>query len=70
MNGLPDGANYVRIVNRKEAIAHAIYLAKPGDLVAIAGKGHESYQEINGQRFHFDDREVASTFLEQLRLCR
>ena len=70
VNGLPDGANYVRIVNRKEAIAHAIYLAKPGDLVAIAGKGHESYQEINGQRFHFDDREVASTFLEQLRLCR
>ena len=70
VNGLPDGANYVQIVNRKEAIAHAISLAKPGDLIAIAGKGHESYQEINGQRFHFDDREVASTILEQLRLCR
>lgn len=66
VKGLPDGANYVEIVNRKEAIAYAIGLAKPGDFVAIAGKGHESYQEINGQRFHFDDREVASTILEQL----
>lgn len=70
VDGLPDGANYVQIVNRKEAIAHAICLAKPGDFVAIAGKGHEPYQEINGQRFHFDDREVASVFLEQLRLSR
>ena len=38
-----------------------------GDLVAIAGKGHEPYQEINGVRFDFDDREVASEFLEQLK---
>ena len=67
VSGLSDGANYVEIVNREEAIAHAICLAEPGDFVAIAGKGHESYQEINGQRSHFDDREVASAFLEQLK---
>ena len=40
---------------------------KPGDLVAIAGKGHESYQEINGKRTNFDDREAASACLEQLK---
>ena len=68
VNGLSDGANYIQIVDRKEAIAHAIRMADAGDLVAIAGKGHESYQEINGQRFHFDDLEVASALLEQFRL--
>lgn len=67
VNGLPDCTNYVQIVNRKEAIAHAICLAEPGDLVAIAGKGHESYQEINGKRTNFDDREAASACLEQLK---
>ena len=66
VNGLSDGANYIQIVDRKEAIAHAIRMADAGDLVAIAGKGHESYQEINGQRFHFDDLEVASALLERL----
>lgn len=70
VNGLPDGANHVEIVNRKAAIKHAIEMAEPGDLVAIAGKGHESYQEINGQRFHFDDREIASSSLELLKLSK
>ncbi len=70
VNGLPDGANYIEIVNRKAAIEHAIMIAEPGDLVAIAGKGHESYQEINGQRFHFDDREIASASLELLKLSK
>ncbi len=50
----------VRIVDRREAIDHAIGLAGPGDVVVIAGKGHETYQEIaGGVKLPFDDREVA-----------
>lgn len=67
--GLPDGASYDLLPNRKEAIGYAIGLAKGGDLVAIAGKGHEPYQEIHGVRSHFDDREVAAEFLE-LEICK
>ncbi|HKJ40798.1 MAG TPA: UDP-N-acetylmuramoyl-L-alanyl-D-glutamate--2,6-diaminopimelate ligase [Sunxiuqinia sp.] len=46
------------IVNRKEAIRTACMLAQPGDIVLVAGKGHEDYQEINGVKHHFDDKEV------------
>ena len=63
VDGLPDGASYDLIQDRRAAIGHAIELAKAGDLITIAGKGHEPYQEINGVRFDFDDREVAAEFL-------
>lgn len=46
------------IVNRKEAIKTACMLAKPGDIILVAGKGHEDYQEIKGVKHHFDDKEV------------
>lgn len=46
------------ITDRKEAIKTACHLAKPGDIILVAGKGHEKYQEINGVRHHFDDKEV------------
>lgn len=46
------------IVNRKEAIRTACMMAHKGDVVLIAGKGHETYQEINGVKHHFDDHEV------------
>jgi len=46
------------IVNRREAIKTAIALAKPGDIILVAGKGHENYQDIKGVKHHFDDREV------------
>jgi len=46
------------IVNRKEAIKTACMLAKPGDIILVAGKGHEDYQEIKGVKYHFDDKEV------------
>lgn len=55
----------LRIVGRKDAIKAACQLAAPGDIILIAGKGHETYQEINGERFHFDDKEV---LLEMFRL--
>jgi UDP-N-acetylmuramoyl-L-alanyl-D-glutamate--2,6-diaminopimelate ligase len=53
------------IVDRKEAIKTACHLAKPGDIILLAGKGHEKYQEINGVRHHFDDKEILT---EQLNL--
>lgn len=46
------------IVDRREAIRTACMLAHKGDVVLIAGKGHEDYQEIQGVKHHFDDREV------------
>ncbi|WP_231461954.1 UDP-N-acetylmuramoyl-L-alanyl-D-glutamate--2,6-diaminopimelate ligase [Pedobacter sp. Leaf132] len=46
------------ILDRKEAIKTACHLAQSGDIILIAGKGHEKYQEINGVRNHFDDKEI------------
>lgn len=46
------------IVNRREAIRTACMLAKTGDIILVAGKGHEDYQEIKGVKHHFDDKEV------------
>lgn len=54
------------IENRAEAIRTACMLAQSGDVVLVAGKGHETYQEINGVRHHFDDREVVAQCFEQL----
>jgi len=51
-------AKVLSIVNRKEAIRTACMLAKSGDIILVAGKGHEDYQEINGVKHHFDDKEV------------
>ncbi|MBI4082315.1 MAG: UDP-N-acetylmuramoyl-L-alanyl-D-glutamate--2,6-diaminopimelate ligase [Candidatus Lambdaproteobacteria bacterium] len=57
--GLSRARTRVRtIADRREAIGHALAEARPGDLVLIAGKGHETYQEIDGRRLPFDDREV------------
>jgi UDP-N-acetylmuramoyl-L-alanyl-D-glutamate--2,6-diaminopimelate ligase len=47
----------IRICDRREAIKTAVMLANPGDVVLVAGKGHETYQEVMGVRHHFDDRE-------------
>ena len=63
VSNLPHDTKYMCIPERRDAIHHAIAIAKSGDVVVIAGKGHEDYQEINGKRFPFDDRVVASDFL-------
>jgi UDP-N-acetylmuramoyl-L-alanyl-D-glutamate--2,6-diaminopimelate ligase len=57
---------HISIADRKEAIKTAISLAKPEDIILIAGKGHEKYQEIKGVRNHFDDKEVVKDFFELL----
>ena len=48
----------LRITSREEAIRTACMLAKKGDIILVAGKGHETYQEIKGVRHHFDDKEI------------
>jgi UDP-N-acetylmuramoyl-L-alanyl-D-glutamate--2,6-diaminopimelate ligase len=57
---------YITIADRKQAIKTAISLAKPGDIVLIAGKGHEKYQEIKGVKHHFDDKEVVMEIFDVL----
>lgn len=66
--GVPteENAKVLRITNRKEAIRTAIHLASSGDIILVAGKGHENYQEINGVRHHFDDKEVINELFNQL----
>jgi UDP-N-acetylmuramoyl-L-alanyl-D-glutamate--2,6-diaminopimelate ligase len=54
---------YERLPDRRQAIAHALALARPGDVVCVAGKGHETTQEIGGQFHPFDDRLVVQEFL-------
>jgi UDP-N-acetylmuramoyl-L-alanyl-D-glutamate--2,6-diaminopimelate ligase len=54
------------ITDRKEAIRTACLLAKPGDVILIAGKGHETYQEIMGVKHHFDDREIINQLFNEL----
>lgn len=49
---------YLTITNRKEAIKAACGFAQSGDIILVAGKGHETYQEINGERFDFDDKKI------------
>lgn len=51
------------ILDRKEAIKTAVALAQPGDIILVAGKGHEKYQEVNGRRSPFDDKQVLNEML-------
>jgi len=57
---------YEVCLDRREAIRRALTMAAPGDTVVIAGKGHETYQEVRGERQHFDDRETARELLREL----
>lgn len=59
-------ASTLCITDRREAIRTAVSLAREGDVVLIAGKGHEDYQEIRGVKHHFDDREVVQEALSQI----
>ena len=54
------------ILDRKQAIKTACQMAKPQDIILIAGKGHETYQEIKGERFDFDDFKITKEYLKQL----
>lgn len=58
-----DEKHVFRITERKDAIKMSCSLAKEGDIILIAGKGHEEYQEIKGQRFPFNDKQILSAFM-------
>ena len=58
-----NGKNCVVIPDRREAIIFAIAIAEKGDTVLLAGKGHETYEIIRGQKRHFDEREVVKEAL-------
>ena len=57
---------YLINADRKEAIYQAVLHAKKNDVLIIAGKGHEKYQVIGNNKFHFDDREIAAEAIERL----
>ena len=64
-----EGQNFKKIISildRKQAIKTACQMANPGDIILIAGKGHETYQEINGVRHDFDDMQIVQEILKQL----
>jgi len=61
-----ENAQYVVIENRREAIAYALKMARPGDVVVLAGKGHETYQEIKGVKHPFDEKVVVRELLEKI----
>ena len=56
---------YVEIIDRKEAIAYAIHHGEPGDIVVLAGKGHEDYQEIKGKKYPMDERVLIQEILDE-----
>ena len=62
--GVAGATNYLRISDRREAIRTATMLAQAGDIILIAGKGHEDYQIIGTEKHHFDDREEVRTAFE------
>lgn len=65
--GLEGKNNYEVIENRPKAIHHAMDIAQKDDIIVLAGKGHETYQEIHGVKHHLDEREVVSQYLEETR---
>ncbi len=56
---------YIEIMDRKEAFRYAIMNAQSGDVIVLAGKGHEDYQEIRGVKHHMDERELIREVLEE-----
>ena len=63
----PTGGQYTVIENRREAIRYALQMAKDGDIIILAGKGHETYQEIMGVKRPFDEKVVVKELLEEMR---
>jgi UDP-N-acetylmuramoyl-L-alanyl-D-glutamate--2,6-diaminopimelate ligase len=67
LSGIPPGKKVVRESDRKHAIETALSQAQPGDVILLAGKGHENYQVIGREKIHFDDREEVLKFIESQR---
>lgn len=61
----PTNASYEVIENRRQAIERALYLAQPGDVLILAGKGHETYQDINGEKKPFNEKQIVRELLSE-----
>ena len=61
--GMMDHDNFVAIVDRKEAIHYALDMARKDDIVVLAGRGHETYMLVMGEKYHFDEREIVAEYL-------
>ena len=59
-------ARYECIVDRTEAIKKAIKMANKNDIIVLAGKGHETYQEINHEKHHYDEREIIKQVIDEM----
>jgi UDP-N-acetylmuramoyl-L-alanyl-D-glutamate--2,6-diaminopimelate ligase len=64
--GTEEALHTLSIVDRQQAIKMAVMLAQPGDIILVAGKGHETYQEIKGVKTDFDDVAITQTLFNQL----
>ncbi len=60
---LPTGGKYLKIRDRREAIFYALSQGQEGDIIVLAGKGHEDYQEIQGVKYHMDERQIVREWL-------
>ena len=58
--------NYIKIIDRREAIKYAVENAKPNDIIILAGKGHETYTIIKGKKLPFDERKIVEDTLKEL----
>jgi UDP-N-acetylmuramoyl-L-alanyl-D-glutamate--2,6-diaminopimelate ligase len=63
----PEYGYYKVVCDRRAAIRYAMDIAEKDDIIVLAGKGHETYQEINGVKYHLDEREEVAAHLEELR---
>ena len=62
----PTGAKYEVIENRRDAIRQAMEMAVGGDIIVLAGKGHETYQDIGGVKHPFDEKVIVAELLEEI----
>jgi UDP-N-acetylmuramoyl-L-alanyl-D-glutamate--2,6-diaminopimelate ligase len=62
-----EAKNYIVIEDRRKAIQYAMDIAEKDDIIILAGKGHETYQEIHGVKHHLDEREEVAAYLKETR---
>ena len=63
----PEYGEYIVMEDRRAAIRYAMDIAKKDDIIVLAGKGHETYQDIGGKKHHLDEREEVAAHLQELR---
>ena len=65
--GIASGSRYLKISDRAEAVKTAVMLAEPGDIILLAGKGHECYQIVGDERLPFSDKEEVTKWFENFK---